>query len=178
MTMDQDRSFSVSSAPSVVKGLAFVQAESPAQIAQARELFLEYAQSLGFSLCFQNFDDELASLPGDYAPPHGRLLLAEYESALAGCVALHKLGSESGPEVCEMKRLYLRPSFRGKGVGRALADRIIAEARQIGYSRMRLDTVEPVMKDAVGMYRRLGFQEIAPYCKNPMAGALYMELRL
>ena len=164
----------VFSVPAVVKGLSFSQAESPAQVAQARELFLEYAKSLGFSLCFQNFDKELAELPGDYAPPEGRLLLAEYESQLAGCVALHKIE----PAICEMKRLYLRPQFRGKALGRALADRIIAEARQIGYERMRLDTVEPVMKDAVAMYRRIGFQEIAPYCANPIAGALYMELKL
>ena len=163
-----------SSMTSVVKGLSFAQAESPAQIAQARELFLEYAQSLGFSLCFQSFDQELANLPGDYAPPDGRLLLAEYEGQLAGCVALHKL--EVG--ICEMKRLYLRPQFRGKGLGRLLADRIILEARQIGYRRMRLDTVEPMMKDAVVMYRRLGFREIAPYCNNPIVGALYMELLL
>jgi putative acetyltransferase len=165
---------SVSPVSSVVKGLAFTQAETPTHISQARELFLEYAQSLGFSLCFQNFDKELATLPGDYAPPDGRLLLAEYEGQLAACVALHQIGFE----VCEMKRLYLRPQFRGKGLGRALADRIIAEARQIGYRRMRLDTVEPVMQDAVAMYRRLGFQEIAPYCANPIAGALYMELPL
>ncbi|HTW57867.1 MAG TPA: GNAT family N-acetyltransferase [Terriglobales bacterium] len=168
----------LASPPSVVKGLAFAQAESPAQVAQARELFLEYAQSLGFSLCFQNFDKELAKLPGDYARPEGRLLLAEYEGQLAGCVALHKLGSEPGSEFCEMKRLYLRPQFRGRGLGRALADRILSEARQIGYQRMRLDTVEPVMKDAVAMYRKLGFREIAPYCQNPIAGALYMELKL
>jgi len=159
---------------SVVKGLAFNQAGSPAHIAQARELFLEYAQSLGFSLCFQNFEAELAGLPGDYSPPGGRLLLAEYEGQLAGCVALHRLAAG----ICEMKRLYLRPAFRGKRLGRALADRIIAEGRQIGYQRMRLDTVEPVMKDAVAMYRKLGFREIAPYCNNPMAGALYMELEL
>ncbi len=165
---------SVSSVSPVVKGLAFAQAESAAQITQARELFLEYAQSLGFSLCFQNFDQELAGLPGDYAPPAGRLLLADYGGQLAGCVALHPLE----PGVCEMKRLYLRPQFRGKGLGSALADRIITEARQIGYQRMRLDTVEPVMKDAVAMYRKLGFREIAPYCANPIAGALYMELRL
>lgn len=165
---------STSSVSSGVKALSFVQAESPAQLAQARELFLEYAQSLGFSLCFQNFDEELAVLPGDYAPPAGRLLLGEFEGQPAGCVALHKL--ESG--ICEMKRLYLRSQFRGKGLGRVLADRIIAEARQIGYQRMRLDTVEPVMKDAVAMYRRIGFREIAPYCKNPIAGALYMELQL
>jgi len=162
------------SALSVVQGLSFAQAETPAQITQARELFLEYAKSLGFSLCFQGFDKELASLPGEYAPCHGRLLLAEYEGQLAGCVALHKLAAD----ICEMKRLYLRPQFRGKGLGRALADRIIAEARTIGYRRMRLDTVEPVMKDAVAMYRRLGFREIAPYCNNPIVGALYMEILL
>jgi ribosomal protein S18 acetylase RimI-like enzyme len=158
----------------VVPGLVLAQAGSPAQIVQARELFLEYAQSLGFSLCFQNFDQELAALPGDYAPPDGRLLLAEFEGQLAGCVALHRLDGKT----CEMKRLYLRPQYRGKGVGRALADIIIAEARAIGYERMRLDTVEPVMKDAVAMYRRLGFKEIPPYCANPIAGAMYMELRL
>ena len=166
-----------SSVSPVVSSFAFAQAESPTQIAQARELFLEYAQSLGFSLCFQNFDKELANLPGDYAPPTGRLLLAEYESQLVGCVALHRL-DEAAYEVCEMKRLYLRPQFRGKGLGLALANRIIAEARHIGYQSMRLDTVEPVMKDAVAMYRRLGFREIAPYCTNPIAGALYMELEL
>jgi putative acetyltransferase len=170
----EKKAFELSSVSSVVKDFSFRQAESPGQIAQARELFLEYAQSLGFSLCFQNFDKELANLPGDYAPPDGRLLLAEFEGQVAGCVALHKL--EDG--ICEMKRLYLRSPFRGKGRGRAIADRIIAEARTIGYQRMRLDTVEPVMKDAVEMYRRIGFREIAPYCKNPIAGALYMELQL
>lgn len=154
--------------------IRFSQAESPAQIVVARELFVEYAQSLGFSLCFQNFDSELRHLPGDYAPPGGRLLLAEYEGSIAGCVALHKL--EHG--ICEMKRLYLRPRFRGRGVGRVLAERIIAEARQIGYGRMRLDTVESAMKDAVGMYRKLGFREIAPYRENPMPTTLYMELAL
>jgi|SRR5579859_1346129 len=171
---EASRCSSVTSVSSVVKGLSFVQADSPAQIAQARGLFLEYAQSLGFSLCFQSFDKELAGLPGDYAPPAGRLLLAEYNGQLAGCVALHKL--EDG--ICEMKRLYLRRQFRGKGLGRALASRIIAEARQIGYQRIRLDTVEPVMKDAVAMYRKIGFREIPPYRANPIDGALYMELEL
>jgi putative acetyltransferase len=161
------------SVSSVVK-TCFSQAQSPTQIAQARELFLEYAESLGFSLCFQNFDKELADLPGDYSPPTGRLLLAEYEGQIAGCVALHKLSGE----ICEMKRLYLRPAFRGKGLGRVLADRIISEAREIGYQRMRLDTVGPVMKDAVAMYRKMGFVEIAAYCTNPMPGTLYMELKL
>ncbi len=162
------------SALSAVQSFSIFQAQSAAHVAQARELFVEYAQSLGFSLCFQNFDEELAGLPGDYSPPEGRLLLAEYRSQPAGCVALRP--KESG--FCEMKRLYLRPQFRGKGLGRILADRIITEARQIGYTRMRLDTVEPVMKDAVAMYHRLGFKEIAPYCENPMAGTLYMELEL
>ena len=166
--------YSVTSEPPVLKPLTFVQAESPAQISQAREVFLEYAQSLGFSLCFQNFDKELAGLPGDYGSPAGRLLLAFQETQLAGCVALHKLE----PVTCEMKRLYLRPQFRGRGLGRVLAERIIAEARQIGYHHMRLDTVEPVMKDAVAMYRKLGFKEIAPYRSNPIAGAMYMELKL
>src|SRR5579871_5147970 len=109
---------SASSAYSAVKDFSFFQAETPAQIAQARELFLEYAQSLGFSLCFQDFDKELANLPGDYAPPDGRLLLAAYRGQLAGCVALHQLQ----PGICEMKRLYLRPRLRGKGLGRVLAD--------------------------------------------------------
>lgn len=170
----KSNSLQPTSRSSVVKGLSFIPATTLDQIAQARELFLEYAQSLGFSLCFQNFDKELSNLPGDYAPPAGRLLLAHYDSQLAGCVALHRL--DDG--ICEMKRLYLRPQFRGRGLGRVLADRIIAEARQVGYQRMRLDTVEPVMKDAVAMYRRIGFKEIAPYCSNPITGALYMELLL
>lgn len=157
-----------------IAGLSMTQASSPAQIAQVRELFLEYAQSLGFSLCFQNFEQELAGLPGDYSPPEGRLLLAEYEGRVAGCVALHKLE----PGICEMKRLYLRPAFRGKGLGRKLAEAILGEARSIGYQRLRLDTVEPVMKDAVALYRALGFREVAPYRANPMEGTLYLELSL
>jgi GNAT superfamily N-acetyltransferase len=157
-----------------MSGLSIVPAESPPQIAMARELFLEYGNSLGFNLCFQSFDQELAGLPGDYAPPEGRLLLAQYDGALAGCVALHRLE----PHVCEMKRLYLRPQFRGKGAGRVLAEAIISEARGIGYRRMRLDTVEPVMQNAVAMYRRLGFTEIAAYRPNPIPGAMYMELEL
>ena len=170
-------------------------AESAAEIELIRELFLEYAKSLVFSLCFQGFDQELAGLPGDYAPPEGRLLLAEYDGQVAGCGALHPVASsESGvasgesrtrkagnareERIGEMKRLYLRPAFRGKGLGRALAERILQEARDIGYARLRLDTVEPVMKDAVAMYRRMGFREIEPYRENPMAGTLYMELEL
>lgn len=174
MTGTGERFFSVDPVPSVVKGFTILQAITSSQIAQARDLFLEYAQSLGFSLCFQNFDQELAGLPGDYAPPGGRLLLAESQDELVGCVALHKFDGD----VCEMKRLYLRPKFRGRGLGRILAEAIIGEARQMRYRRLRLDTVGPVMKDAVAMYRRMGFLEIAPYRANPMAGTLYFELTL
>jgi ribosomal protein S18 acetylase RimI-like enzyme len=165
---------SKSSAISAAKDFEFQQAKSPEQLANVRELFIEYAESLGFSLCFQSFDNELAELPGDYGAPHGRLLLATIDDKAAGCVALHKLDDE----VCEMKRLYVRPQFRGKGLGKVLAERIINEARAIGYTKLRLDTVEPVMRTAVAMYRRLGFREIAPYRPNPIEGALYMELGL
>jgi len=165
---------SVASVRSAVTAFDFQRAKSPDQIAAIRELFLEYAQSLGFSLCFQSFDEELAGLPGDYAPPDGRLVLATSNGDPAGCVALHQLARE----ICEMKRLYVRPQFRGKGLGRELAEKIIAESRQLGYKKLRLDTVEPVMKTAVAMYRTLGFREIPPYRQNPIEGALYMELQL
>lgn len=157
-----------------LEGLTIAQAVSATDMAGARELFLEYARSLNFSLCFQSFDKELAELPGDYAPARGRLLLATYGGELAGCVALHDLGEN----VAEMKRLYVRPQYRGKHVGSALVQQLLAEAREIGYDRMRLDTVEPVMKDAVKMYRRMGFREIPAYRANPIGGALYMELDL
>lgn len=162
------------SASSAVKSFVFQPAESPSQIAAIRELFLEYAKSLGFSLCFQNFDKELENLPGDYAPPAGRLTLVTFNAQPAACVALHKIDEE----VCEMKRLYVRPQFRGTGLGRELAEKIIAEARHIGYRKLRLDTVEPRMQTAVALYRKLGFREIAPYRPNPIEGALYMELAL
>jgi len=158
----------------VVKSFSVASANTVEEIARIRELFLEYAQSLGFSLCFQSFDKELAGLPGDYAPPDGRLLLGTYDGAPAGCVALHKLETA----ICEMKRLYVRPEFRGKGLGKVLAERIIADARQIGYRQLRLDTVEPIMRTAVAMYMQLGFRKIAPYRENPIEGALYMELQL
>lgn len=137
-------------------------------------LFQEYAASLGFSLCFQSFEQEVAGLPGDYAPPQGRLLLARLGGDLAGCVALHALE----PGVCEMKRLYVRRQFRGQGLGKALLNTVLAEARAIGYLCMRLDTIEPIMQDAVRMYRAYGFREVAPYRENPIQGALYMELTL
>jgi putative acetyltransferase len=151
-----------------------IQATLPEHIEQARSLFLEYGSSLGFSLCFQSFDEELKSLPGAYGPPSGRLLLARSSGHAAGCVALRKL--EAG--ICEMKRLYVRPGDRGSGLGRMLVERVIAEARGIGYERMRLDTVESAMKDAIALYRRLGFREIAPYSVIPIEDALWMELLL
>jgi ribosomal protein S18 acetylase RimI-like enzyme len=154
--------------------LTITQARTPEQIAAVRTLFLEYAHSLNFSLCFQSFDQELAALPGDYAPPFGRLLLADAHGRRAGCVALHRL--EEG--ICEMKRLYVRPEFRGQKIGRRLAEAVIAEARALGYQRMRLDTVAPVMRAAVQLYRELGFYEIPAYRPNPMEGTLYMELVL
>jgi len=151
-----------------------LQVQSPEHVEQARQLFLEYGESLGFSLCFQSFDKEVAGLPGDYAPPDGRLLLAEHEGKIAGCVALHKLSDG----ICEMKRLYVRPEFRGKALGRALAERVIQEARAIGYARMRLDTIVGKMDSAIALYRALGFREVPPYRENPIAGAIYMELKL
>jgi len=151
-----------------------IQATSPEHIDEARSLFVEYGASLGFSLCFQSFDEELKTLPGAYSPPSGRLLLARRAGHAAGCIALRRLE----PRICEMKRLYVRPADRGLGLGRMLVDRLIAEARAIGYRRMRLDTIESAMKEAVALYRRMGFREIAPYSKIPIESALWMELVL
>jgi putative acetyltransferase len=151
-----------------------IQAQSGDDIAQARELFKEYAAWLEIDLCFQNFKKELAELPGEYAPPHGRLLLATEDDRIAGCVAFRKIGDG----VCEMKRLFVRPEFRGSGLGRKLVGAIIAEAKQIGYGHMRLDTLPPKMNEAIALYRSLGFEEIEPYYQNPVPGAKFMELDL
>ena len=153
--------------------LEIVSARSNDDIAFARELFLEYSASLGIDLCFQNFDNELRGLPGGYAPPYGRLFLARAEAELAGCVALRRIDEAS----CEMKRLYVLPRSRGKGVGRALTAAVIDAARQIGYRRMRLDTL-PSMREAIPLYESLGFRRIAPYYRNPIDGAIFMELEL
>ena len=138
-----------------------------------RGLFGEYAGGLGVDLCFQDFDRELAGLPGDYAPPAGRLLLAWVAEQPVGCGALRKLDAGA----CEMKRLYVGTTACGKGLGRRMAEALIGEARLIGYDRMRLDTL-PSMGEAITLYRSLGFVPIAPYRKNPVPGALFLELAL
>jgi ribosomal protein S18 acetylase RimI-like enzyme len=148
-------------------------AESPELIRVVRELFLEYSESLGVDLCFQGFAEELASLPGEYARPAGRLLVMMDEQQAVGCLALRPINDT----ICEMKRLYLRAAYRGKGAGRALIDALIGAAREIGYERMRLDTL-PSMTKAIAIYRSLGFQEIPPYRVNPVAGASFLELNL
>ena len=149
-------------------------ANSQQHIEQTRTLFEEYAAGLGISLCFQNFDQELNSLPGKYAPPDGRLLLAVEDDELAGCIALRKLSLG----VCEMKRLFVRPAFRSHGLGRVLVETIIDEARKLGYAHMRLDTLPGLMDKAIALYRSFGFIEIEPYCENPVEGAKFMELEL
>ena len=138
-----------------------------------RQLFIEYQAALGFDLCFQDFKTELATLPGEYAPPRGRLLLACQDNKTAGCAALREF-SES---ICEMKRLYVRPEFRGGGIGKMLAVSLVSEAKKIGYEAMRLDTI-PAMVEAIDIYRKLNFKEIPHYRHNPIPGALYFELRL
>ena len=153
--------------------MQIIEATALPDIERARSLFREYETSLGVDLCFQGFEQELAGLPGAYARPSGRLLLAVDDGRPAGCIALRPLGADG----CEMKRLYVRPEFRGRRVGRLLAERVLAEARAIGYARMRLDTL-PSMKEAIPLYRSLGFAEIAPYYANPVPGALFMERAL
>lgn len=151
-----------------------VQVDGPgSDVESVRELFREYAASLGISLCFQGFEQELAHLPGEYAPPAGRLLVAVEKGQAVGCVALRRLDGET----CEMKRLYVKSRFRGAGFARALAYGLVAEARRMGYRRMRLDTL-PVMGEARLLYQTMGFREIAPYYQNPVPGSMFMELKL
>jgi ribosomal protein S18 acetylase RimI-like enzyme len=149
------------------------EADSAEDLALAHALFVEYASGLGVDLAFQEFAEELAGLPGDYAPPGGRLLLAATADGVVGCAALRPLAGGA----CEMKRLYVRPAARGLGVGMTLVTRLIALARQLGYARMRLDTL-PTMTEAIALYESLGFRPIAPYRYNPVAGARFLELDL
>ena len=148
-------------------------AETEKDIGLVRELFEEYADSLGIDLGFQNFEEELANLPSCYARPEGCLLLARYNEEIVGCVALRKLSDG----ICEGKRLYVRQKFRGLKIGRKLVEAIITEARKIGYTRMRGDTLAS-MKAAQALYASLGFKQIEPYCYNPIEGAMFIELVL
>jgi len=153
--------------------LRIIRVQSGRNLEVIRGLIRQYADSLDFDLCFQDFEEELATLPGEYAAPEGCLLLAKYGGQAAGCVALRKLSDG----VCEMKRLYVKPEFRGMKVGKALAEAVIKQAGKIGYAHMRLDTV-PSMERARKLYVALGFSQISPYRHNPIEGAVFMELTL
>ena len=150
---------------------------TPALLAATREIFRDYAQGLGVDLCFQNFEAELANLPGDYAAPQGGLLLAFVDDALAGCGAFRPLADVDYANACEMKRLYVRKPFRRFGLGRLLAQALIDQATQAGYSAMLLDTLDD-MESARGLYQTLGFEEIPPYYFNPIPGAHYLKVDL
>ena len=142
-------------------------------LSAAKGLIGEYAEFLGFNLDFQDFAEEMRQFPGQYSPPDGCLMLASYNDQIAGCIALRKLDSD----ICEMKRLFVRPGFRGKGIGRRLADKLIGRARDLGYMVMRLDTV-PQLESANVLYEKMDFKDIAPYYHNPIDGARFMELEL
>jgi len=146
---------------------------TPAEMEAVRQLFREYATLLGVDLCFQGFEEELAGLPGKYAPPEGALLIAREGQAIAGCVALRKLEDD----VCEMKRLFVRSQFKGQGIGRSLAQAIIREGANLGYKTMRLDTLDR-LKEAMRLYDTLGFKRINPYYSNPLSGVVYWESSL
>lgn len=153
--------------------LKLIQAATGKEIEQARLLLREYAETFNHHPCFRSFERELVDLPGDYAPPAGRLYLAYWDEELAGCIALRKL--QEG--ICEMKRLYVKPDFRGRGIGKSLALRLIEDAKAMGYSSMCLDTL-PVMQHAAALYHALGFEEIEPYYPEAIEGAICMELGL
>jgi putative acetyltransferase len=153
--------------------MPIVHVETAEQLAQVRELFDEYWRSFGFTPCFQNFGEELAALPGDYVLPGGRLGLATVEEQAAGCAALRRLDGDR----CEFKRLYVRPQFRGTGLGRELLGWIVAEAKAAGYRQLLCDTM-PVMADALAMYERAGFERVEPYSEHPTPGAIFLRLAL
>jgi putative acetyltransferase len=150
---------------------------TPELLAATRAIFREYAEQLGVDLCFQNFEAELATLPGEYAAPQGALLLTLVDGEVAGCGALRPLTDVDYPNACEMKRLYVRPAFRRFGIGRLLAQALLDRGLQAGYSNLLLDTLDD-MEAARGLYASLGFEEIAPYYFNPIAGAHYLRASL
>lgn len=167
------------SCPRIVSGHLFYMttihlASTTEQIEIIRSLFKEYQQWLNFSLCFQRFDQELASLPGKYAFPAGRLYIADVDGAVAGCIALRPMNDDG---ICEMKRLFVREEFRGQKIGRILTEKIIADAKTIGYHTMRLDTLQR-METARSLYKKIGFTVIPAYYNNPMDEVVYMELKL
>ena len=153
--------------------LKIIQAISDTHINQVKEMFIEYANNLNIDLEFQDFKQELNNLPGDYSPPTGRLLLAYYKNKLAGCIALRKFNEN----ICEMKRLYIRKEFRSKGIEKALSNQVIKVAIKIKYNYMQLDTL-PNMKQAISLYKSLGFKKILPYRYNPIKGAKFFQLKL
>jgi ribosomal protein S18 acetylase RimI-like enzyme len=157
--------------------LVWVEAGQTDALERVRMLFAEYAQTLGVDLCFQAFDQELAQLPGAYAPPRGALALALLNGSVAGCCALRPLDTSDYANACEMKRLYVRPGFRGTGVGRLLAESIVEQGRMLGYDCILLDTLSD-MEAARALYEDLGFEEIPPYYFNPIAGAHYLKADL
>lgn len=151
-----------------------IQVSSNQEIETVKTLFLEYATWLGFELCFQGFDEELATLPGKYAPPNGRLYIVQDDDKIAGCIALREF--KTG--ISEMKRLYVKPEFRGKGIGNIMVEKVIQDAIEIGYKKMLLDTIGDKMSSAIKIYKSFGFKEIPAYYKNPEKGVVYMELDL
>ena len=157
--------------------LEFITPTTPEQLAATRLIFQEYADQLGVDLCFQNFEAELAGLPGDYAPPQGCLLLALLDGEIAGCCAMRPLETVDYPNACEMKRLYVRQGFRGLGLGRQLAETVLDAARIAGYHSVLLDTLND-MEAARALYEDLGFKDIPPYYHNPIAGAHYLKASL
>ncbi len=180
--MREDQLSSVAQGAGGARAGTIWQARSPEEMAQARTLFQEYAQWLNVDLCFQGFEAELAGLPGDYAPPSGRLLLAGAHGVAFGCIALRPLdaaarASTAEPRVGEVKRLYVRPGQRGQRWGRRLAEALMTEARNIGYDELKLDTLA-WMSAARALYAELGFRDCAPYYANPLPEVVYMSLRL
>ena len=157
-----------------MKAIRIRPAETETDLIATKEIFREYESWLGLDLCFQGFEDELKNLPGKYAAPDGRLYLADVDGAIAGCIALRPLGRT----ICEMKRLFVKERFRGRNIGKLLIERVIEDARTIGYKAMRLDTFPPKMAKAVQLYESYGFRKIPPYYDNPNDGVLFMELKL